>query len=92
MPRRSLFGRCLCVTLSDPVSPPELAGPLSSAEPSRCHSKPDGDKERRWLELRQVIGDSSSIKLGAELGQLWDDFETIGRYTYEADGRISKFH
>jgi TRAP-type C4-dicarboxylate transport system substrate-binding protein len=33
-------------------------------------------------ELRQVIDDNSGMKLAAELGRLWDEFETIGRNSY----------
>jgi TRAP-type C4-dicarboxylate transport system substrate-binding protein len=37
-------------------------------------------------ELRQIIDDNSGMKLAAELGRLFDDFETAGREAYEESG------
>jgi TRAP-type transport system periplasmic protein len=42
-------------------------------------------------ELRHVIDENSGMKLAAELGRLWDDFETIGRDAYEAGGGTVTF-
>jgi TRAP-type C4-dicarboxylate transport system substrate-binding protein len=42
-------------------------------------------------ELRQVIDDNSGMKLAAELGRMFDDFETIGREAYEAGGGTVAF-
>jgi TRAP-type C4-dicarboxylate transport system substrate-binding protein len=42
-------------------------------------------------ELRQVIDENSGIKLAAELGRMFDDFETIGRDAYEASGGTVTF-
>jgi TRAP-type C4-dicarboxylate transport system substrate-binding protein len=37
-------------------------------------------------ELRGIIDDNSGMNLAAELGRLFDDFETIGRDAYEKGG------
>jgi TRAP-type C4-dicarboxylate transport system substrate-binding protein len=42
-------------------------------------------------ELRRVIDDNSGMKLAAELGRLWDEFETVGRDAYEAGGGTVSF-
>ncbi|MGA7327069.1 MAG: TRAP transporter substrate-binding protein [Rhodomicrobium sp.] len=42
-------------------------------------------------ELRQIIDENSGMKLAAELGRLWDEFETAGREAYEASGGTVTF-
>jgi TRAP-type transport system periplasmic protein len=37
-------------------------------------------------DLRRVIDDNSGMKLVAELGRLWDEFETTGRDAYQEGG------
>jgi TRAP-type transport system periplasmic protein len=42
-------------------------------------------------ELRQAIDANSGMKLAAELGRLFDDFETSGREAYDASGGTVTF-
>jgi TRAP-type transport system periplasmic protein len=42
-------------------------------------------------ELRQVIDDNSGMRLAAELGRLFDEFEAVGREAYEASGGAVNF-
>jgi TRAP-type transport system periplasmic protein len=42
-------------------------------------------------ELRQVIDENSGMKLAADLGRLFDDFETRGREAYDASGGTVTF-
>jgi TRAP-type transport system periplasmic protein len=42
-------------------------------------------------ELRQVIDENSGMKLAAELGRLFDDFETRGREAYDGSGGTVTF-
>jgi TRAP-type transport system periplasmic protein len=42
-------------------------------------------------ELRQVIDENTGMKLAAELGRLFDEFETVGRDVYEARGGTVTF-